>query len=230
MANFHNREPETKAADSGIRAGGDASDQIRDVLKMLGQIAGEAQGMQEGLGSLGASVWGAQIEAFKTATLAAVEYRAALIDLGASLDTVGGQLNQYTHALNILAKAQGRLIRRERELTREIAESTGAVTANSTDAGPQSQPAAPGEAKPAVKGWDLFGQAEAIVAGGSATPQQQQFLANLASIMSAHSLTYQQAIEYFKINEGNLQIVTSILEHHQTAIANFSARLDSLAH
>jgi hypothetical protein len=162
-----------------------------------------------------------------------------------ALDAVSGRFDLYAKGLNRLSATHRRFVRTERELTSEVmipseVDSTPALAPGSSEQGDRpASPPIPGPISKVVSqpvdpstltGLTLFSQAETIVAGGSATPQQQQFLANLASVMSAHSLTYQQAIEYFKINEGNLQIVTNILEHHKTAIANFAARLDALGH
>jgi len=209
------------------------------------RIEAEMKRLGEERASLGMEAWAGQSEALKNAAAAAREYRIAIADLGTALDAASGRFDLYAKGLNKLSAAHRRFIRSEHELAAELMNSSGvgAPPSLAPAAGergdeppspPVPRPSSHFVAKPVdpstLAGPSLFSQAETIVAIGSATPQQQQFLANLASIMSAHSLTYQQAIEYFKINEGNLQIVTNILEHHKTAIANFAARLDALGH
>jgi tetratricopeptide (TPR) repeat protein len=210
-----------------------------------GAIEEEAKSLREELVPLSPDAWIAQAEALRAAASAAAEYRSAINDLEISLDAIGGQVNRFASALGNLTAVQRKLVREQKELKLEVenfkqkGEDSTAVprpeekkvsAPTAKIAPPRTTLPSPLESNLPVKGLDMFGQAEAIVASGSATPQQQQFLANLASVMSAHSLTYQQAIEYFKLNENNLQTVMNILEQHKTAIANFAARLDSLGH
>jgi hypothetical protein len=215
------------------------------VLEMLTRIGEETKRLREEFASLNAGVWIAQAEALKSAATAAAEYRTSINDLGISLDAIGGQFNRFASGLSNLTAVHPKFVREQKERTLEVkdsprtagdshaapaAEEKRISATNAQIARPQSNIPPQWESNPPVKGLNLFGQAEAIVASGSATPQQQQFLANLASVMSAHNLTYQQAIEYFKLNENNLQTVMNILEQHKTAIANFAARLDNLGH